>query len=161
MSGLDKPWRFVTSALLIAIVLGGCGISPKYAEVEPFIPPPAAQDGRIYVFCRAGSSEGYEATLRVDGERVVSPWGGKLVARAIIYADVPAGTHEVKCSTILRNDTVLVTIEAGQTLYIEAFIRAGLLLSSVDLVVLMGPPETDLGNLHYVGPKVVMPERTE
>lgn len=160
--------RVVLGMSVVFAIVAGCSTSkpPFFQDVRMHIPAPPEQYGRIFVLREQSSGYTYfgaksDAKILVDGEVV-----GKLPPMSILYVDVAMGSHEVKCSAAMKSDVVQTTVGAGETCYIQVFVKevvglVGLWKNKVDVNVLDSRAPQPWGVLYYVGPKVDVPESPE
>src|SRR5215813_2658296 len=106
---------------ILAIVISGCVTTrtgPDFATVSQSIGPPKAGQARVVVL-REGPTgpidPGYD--VKVDGEPM-----GNLKAATFIYADRPAGRHQLSCASdyfpgVTQQDFTFV---AGRTYFFHA-----------------------------------------
>lgn len=103
---------------VIAVVLTGCvtGSGADYASLSQKIGAPKAGQARIVVFrekaFRGALDGGYE--IKLDGEPMK-----RLTTGTYVYADRPAGKHEMTCDAVMFPGTSRfdIAVQPGRTYY--------------------------------------------
>ena len=112
-------WRGATLALM-TVVLTGCASQMSgvyYAGAMQKLGPPKAGQARIVVFQENPSGVSFEKTacdVKLDGALI-----GKLPPGTYVYADRPAGQHQIVVTESLfpGETTRDVTLQAGRTYF--------------------------------------------
>jgi len=112
---MKRPLYTVLAVLSLA--LAACATTgPAFHEMAEKIPPPGADQGRIFFFLTEYPVK--TALIKVDGERV-----GTLTSMSFFHIERPAGEHTVQVyrghTGIISMDKLAVTLSAGQERYVE------------------------------------------
>ena len=123
---MGNVWR--TRAVFCALLplLAACASGPTYDQLHANEPVVAQTMGRIYMY-RGGSMFGaaIQPAIKVDGVKV-----GESVPGGYFYVDEPAGTYIVSTETE-KEETVSVTLAAGQTVYVHFYPLPGVIVGHV------------------------------
>jgi len=137
-----------------ALLLAGCASGPKYAEVEPRIPPVPSDQGRIYVYRPSFVGAAVQPQVRLNEEVV-----GKAVAQGFFFIDREPGDCVIACSTE-EEHRLSFALEPGQVRYVKLILQMGFFMGHV-LPELVDPEtgESELAKTKYIGDEgVLLPE---
>jgi hypothetical protein len=143
-------FRKLACAVAICTVLpmgAAYASGPKYAVHHASEPAVSPDQGRIY-FYRESSLAGVmlEPAIKIDGEKVGDSSSGDY-----FYVDRPPGTYTVSTKTE-KDETVSVTLAAGQTVYVKTDVSMGLFVGHVSPeLVADDQAASEIADCHFVG----------
>ena len=112
---------------MAALLLVGCASSGvKFSEMAGTLPPPAAGQGRVYVYRTSAVGAALRPQVTFDG-RVV----GKAIPKGFFYVDAAAGSHEIQTSTEVTRKLSL-TLEPGQVRYVRLDVSMGFAVGHIN-----------------------------
>jgi len=148
--------RLAACACLAAAL--GCSTGPSYPQLMAQLQPPAAGQGRLFVYLTdVTEAPSFWPIIAIDGQQM-----GELRTGSFFYVDRPAGVHQVGVGTTTSNaafgtqgvtQPVQVELLPGTSSYVQVFV----ILAPGMVRVQLTPESTqdgqrDLAPLHYLAP---------
>jgi hypothetical protein len=134
--------------MLAFVALSSCASGEKFTELQTTIAPPAAENGRIYIYRTAVAGTAVQPAVKVNGEKV-----GNAVPNGFFYVDRPAGDYEITTETEVKRALTL-KLEPGQTRYVKLNIGFGFFVGHVwPELVDNATGEKEIAKLRYAPPK--------
>ncbi len=134
-------------ALLAAVLLAGCATSgATYTELQPKLAPPAAGQGRIFLYRNAVVGMAVQPSVKLNDVVI-----GTAVPHGFIYVDRPAGDYTISTTTEVTR-TLSLTLAPGQVRYVRLAIGVGFFVGHVypELVDNTEGAE-DISDCHLIG----------
>jgi hypothetical protein len=133
--------------LFATILLAGCATSgATYTELQPKLEPPAAGQGRIFIYRNAVFGMAVQPSVRLN-EVVV----GSAVPHGFTYLDRPAGDYTISITTEVTR-TLSLTLAPGQVRYVKLGIGIGFFVGHVyPELVDSTEGANDIADCHLVG----------
>ncbi len=124
----------------IALGLSACASGNSLSESSTSIPALQNDDARVVLYrTQTLSGSAIQPKIFVNGKGTDTCQPNK-----VFFVDVPTGTNTITATTEAK-ETLTLSIEAGQTMYVECAITWGVLIGRPDLRVV--PRETALGEV--------------
>lgn len=106
-------FRHIPVAVCIA-TLASCASGPTYAELKPKLPPIPSGQGRVFVYRTSTFGMAIKPDVKIDNKVA-----GTSAARGFLYADQPAGSHEISITTEWKHKAT-VNVTAGQPSFVSS-----------------------------------------
>ena len=134
-------------ALLTVAVLAGCATSgTTYADLQQKLGPPAAGQGRIFIYRTAVIGMAVQPSVKLNDVVV-----GSAVPLGFMYVDRPAGDYTISAATEVTR-TLSLTLAPGQIRYVRLGISFGFFVGHVyPELVDSTEGAADIANCHLVG----------
>ena len=111
---------------MVCLLLGACATSgPKFSEARPAEAPPAAGDGRFYLYRTVLLGLAVQPDIRINGEVV-----GQATPNGYFYVDRKPGTYEITTTTEVERKLSL-TLDKDQTRYVRLSISIGFFVGHI------------------------------
>jgi hypothetical protein len=116
----------VLAVVLIALGAAGCATQgTPYKQAETTLTPPAAGNGRIWMYRDSALGFAIQPNVTLNGAVV-----GTAVPNAAFYLDRPKGSYEVAASTEVEKKASF-TLEGGEVKYIRLTPTFGVLVGRI------------------------------
>jgi len=113
------------SIAFASIVLGGCATGTPYKQEAAKLSPPAAGEGRVWMYRDSALGFAIQPDVKLNGVVV-----GTAVPNAAFYVDRPKGNYEVAASTEVEKKATF-TLEAGETKYVRLTPTFGVMVGRI------------------------------
>jgi len=157
------PSQLAVAALVATTAGLACSTGPTYHQLMATLQPPAAGEGRLFVYLTdASQAPSFWPIIAIDGQTM-----GLLRTGSFFYVDRPTGIHQVGVGTTTANaafgtqgqtEPVQVELLPGTSSYVQVFVVVMPGMVQVQLT----PESTqdgqrDLASLHYLAPTPPLP----
>jgi Protein of unknown function (DUF2846) len=122
---IRRSYMTIFAVLFVALLLAGCASGVPYAEFSKTMPPPPANDGRIFVYRTSILGGAIQPSVRLNGTVV-----GSAVPGGFFYVDRPEGNYTISTETEVKRD-VSFRLSVGQIRYVRLEIGMGFFVGHV------------------------------
>jgi hypothetical protein len=147
-----KSMRQCAVLCVLLPLLAACATGPTYDQLHASEPPVAQTMGRFYMYRTSAFGAAVQPAIKVNGAKV-----GDAVPDGYFYVDEAPGSYTVSTTTE-KDESIPVTLNAGQVRYIRFDISMGVFVGHV-IPSIIDPEQgaVEIKSLHYTGgsaPKV-------
>lgn len=134
--------------VLLGTLVSCVSLPPKigYDEMRDRIPVLDPQNGRIYIFTGYYPVGRRMPGIKLDGQTISGLEHG-----GFIFADRPAGEHELKVSMVFTKQVINLNLKPGQDKFVEVNFIAGYPASIQAVVLNQESGIPNVRNRHYAG----------
>jgi hypothetical protein len=134
--------RFLLVATMLLVA--GCATGPKYSEMKSKIAPPAAGQGRVFVYRDSSLGAAITPKVTINGKVV-----GVSRGNGFFYVDLPPGEYRLAAETEVER-SLSFSLAAGETKYVSASMSLGLFVGRLNFdLVNQAAGEQALESLAY------------